>query len=311
MIKKLSILFLLFTTSAFAQVNVSVDTLPDAKSTDSVAVLNNDLRLNQNAINAIGGYFLPNGALSPSAGGTGDVKTVHTTGSLYYDDGTDFFQNVGIGTSNASGGYFLKNNGASAPTYNLAIANQSGKSGSVLTTDGSSPSGVTSWVGGLTLVSSTSISGAATTGSISITSGQTYLVIFNFSNLSGADTLQLEFNNISTGTTYKYVNTGNTTTGVIANSSAGASIGFIGRAVASASTKGIQGSFYIQQVGASSQVYRAWGQTVLDDNATSLNATMTFLITWTNSVNVTDFELLTNGGSTMTGTVQVYKLSIS
>ncbi len=57
--------------AAFAQTTSTIDVLPDTKSSDSLAILNNDLRQNQNAINAIGAYFGSNGTLQVSAGGTG------------------------------------------------------------------------------------------------------------------------------------------------------------------------------------------------------------------------------------------------
>lgn len=64
-------LWCMWTGVSHAQQISGVDVLPDTNSADSTAVLNNTLRQNQNAINAIGGYFSASGALGVGNGGTG------------------------------------------------------------------------------------------------------------------------------------------------------------------------------------------------------------------------------------------------
>lgn len=97
---------------SLAQVTVTQDVLPDTNSTDSTAVLNNQLRLNQNAINSIGGYFNANGYLLPQNGGTGTNISTFPNGSLLIYDSN----NVGIGTfSQGTSGEFLQSQGINLP----------------------------------------------------------------------------------------------------------------------------------------------------------------------------------------------------
>lgn len=105
-------LFLFFgCVQAFAQVNVTQDTLPETNSADSTAILNNNLRLSQNAINAIGGYFNSNGYLSAANGGTGTNISTFPNGSLLIYNSS----NVGIGTfGQGSAGATLVSGGAGA-----------------------------------------------------------------------------------------------------------------------------------------------------------------------------------------------------
>lgn len=111
---KLLITLLLLTLPVQAQTISTIDVLPDNKSADSLTILNNDLRKNQNAINAIGAYFNSSGCLEAAAGGTGSCLSSHTIGNLYYDDGTNFFATLGAGTL----GYVLTSNGPGvAPSY--------------------------------------------------------------------------------------------------------------------------------------------------------------------------------------------------
>lgn len=112
MIKQLLIIiFLALPHLGLAQVTVSRDELPNTNSTDSTSVLNNNLRLQQQAINSIGGYFNSNGYLRPANGGTGTNISSFPNGSvLIYDSG-----NVGIGTiAQGSSGQVLTSNGPGA-----------------------------------------------------------------------------------------------------------------------------------------------------------------------------------------------------
>lgn len=100
---------------ASAQVNVSIDTVPDFSSKDSVAVANNNMRLNQNAINAIGGYFNSNGYLTESNGGTGANLSALPNGSILVQNTA----NVGIGTfGQGTTGQFVQSQGPGVnPTW--------------------------------------------------------------------------------------------------------------------------------------------------------------------------------------------------
>ncbi len=114
MIKKLLLsLFLAvnLATSGLAQVQVTQDVLPDTTSADSTAILNNNLRQNQNAINTIGAYFGTNGALQVSAGGTGGS----TFTGILYGNGQNPFTTIAL---SADATQFLNGNGAfSTPVY--------------------------------------------------------------------------------------------------------------------------------------------------------------------------------------------------
>lgn len=222
--------------------------------------------------------------------------------------------NVGIGTTVAPNKLYV---GGTGEFQGFKMTGNGVASGYRLT---SNSVGVGTWMPdapsptlpiGYNLISITTLSGATSTGSIPIVSGNIYYVIFDLFNFSGSDTLNLSFNADTSGTHYKYINTGSTTTAAITNLSASASQIFIGKQAASAATKGIKGNFYIQQIGASSQIYRIWGQTVFDDQTSNLNALMDFMGTWSNSANAVSFELFSNGGATMSGTVYLYKLNIS
>lgn len=97
---------------AMAQQVVTQDTLPNTGTPDSTAILNNNLRMQQNAINAIGGYFNSNGNLLPANGGTGTNISTFPNGSLLVYDAS----NVGIGTINpGTSGQILASQGAGLP----------------------------------------------------------------------------------------------------------------------------------------------------------------------------------------------------
>ncbi len=107
MFNLLLILTLLLTSSScFAQqVQTTVDVLPNTNSADSTAVLNNNLRQQQNAINAIGAYFNTNGALGVPNGGTGAV----TLTGILLGNGENPFTAVAL-TGDAT--QFFNGNGA-------------------------------------------------------------------------------------------------------------------------------------------------------------------------------------------------------
>lgn len=130
--KKLFIISLLILSScspAWCQTQVTQDTLPNTNSSDSTAVLNNNLRMAQNAINSIGGYFNSNGYLGPANGGTGTNISAFPNGSLLVYNSS----NVGIGTFNeGTSGQILTSQGAgvnpifSTPTHGTQIFTSSG-----------------------------------------------------------------------------------------------------------------------------------------------------------------------------------------
>lgn len=117
------IYFFLVAGAVWAQVNVTQDILPNTNTPDSTAILNNQLRQQQNAINTVGAYFNSNGYLSPANGGTGTNISAFPNGSLLIFDAG----NVGIGTINPGiSGQYLQSQGAgvypifsSIPTYSV------------------------------------------------------------------------------------------------------------------------------------------------------------------------------------------------
>lgn len=105
------IIFLLIAgcNPALAQMVQGQDVLPSTNSQIDTTVLNNQLRQDQNAINAIGGYFNSNQQLNPASGGTGTNITTFPNGSLLVYSAA----NVGIGTINpGTSGQVLTSQGA-------------------------------------------------------------------------------------------------------------------------------------------------------------------------------------------------------
>lgn len=163
--------------------------------------------------------------------------------------------------------------------------------------------------GSMTLITATALSGVTTSGNISITSGQTYFVTYNLTFDSTADTPSLRFNADSGAGHYKYAIVGSTTTGAFTSLSASATQINLSRTVLPISTGGINGHFYIQQVGASSQIYRIWGQSAYDDQVASLFSCANNSGSWFNTANATSF-VINSTGQTMTGTIYLYKISL-
>lgn len=206
-------------------------------------------------------------------------------GDIIFADSTTTFARLGPGTS----GYFLKTQGAGANPIWAAIPQS-----------------------GLSLTSTTTISGANTTGSISITTGKIYYVMFSFVNFTNnGNLLWIRFNGDS-GTHYKYTSTGNTATNsTITFASASAAQIQLGRGTNNGSTTGIQGGFYIQQLG-TSQKYQVWGQILMPVGSTSGSLeSITTSGTWTNSADVTSFALICDNSDNMSGTVYLYEVATS
>lgn len=183
-----------------------------------------------------------------------------------------------------------------------------GTSGQFLKTQGASANPV--WGGvGLNFISNTAITTAATSGAISVTSGTTYFVNFNLSTLSGNDTFVLQFN-ADGGNHYKYCVNGFSTDGtaIKTNGSAAAS-SKLTNTVLSGATRGATGSFYIQQLGASSQQYHFWGNVSYWDSTNNAFGNVYIGGDWENSANITSFAILTSGAATFSGNVYLYSIA--
>lgn len=273
----------------------TLDVLPTTNTPQDTTVLNNALRQNQTNISLIGAYFSSAGVLSPGAGGTGDAKSIHVTGNMYYDDGADFFQNVGIGTSTTVKGYFLANNGATAPTWNLPIPSQSGNTGKFLTTDGSAVAGVLSWgSAGLKFVSANTVSSAGAV-TISITNTKSYLARYFFTSSTG-QTLTLQFN--GDGAANKY---------------ADAIGGTFNRTSIRLTTTTFSGVNYIDLYVLAQYSDTALSQycygTILSQSNSSF-ATGTFGGAYANTAATTNFTITASSGS-MTGNLYLYEYAQS
>lgn len=342
MLKKLfPFIFLLFSSCnhAFAtQITYPVtwgtnDTVTSVKLNGDNNAVSNVVNGNLDNGNMATGFKLYQSvAALPAAGNQGTVDFLTTDNSLNIDTGATFIKTItpsgtlavgDIPLYNASWGLLapgvlglpLVSNGTSSlPTYQ-AITVAGTVSGAALTSLASIPSGAgvipAANIPTQTLlpISQTSISAAATTGNISITNGNTYLVKFNFVSLSGNDTMMLRFN-ADSGSHYAFAKNQSTSGSATAGSGSASSsnISFGSVQIGSGSAIGIQGSFYIQQLGTSSQVYFVWGQNFYSDSAGAFQA-VSFGGQWSNAANVSSFSILTGGGATMTGVVDVYQVA--
>lgn len=200
---------------------------------------------------------------------------------------------------------------ASTPTVTTTLV--PGISGQYLQTQGASanPQWVTIPESGFNFVSATNVSGAATSGSITLSNNVVYFVQYYFYSLSANDTIRIQFNGDS-GADYNQVATGATTTGVITAGSAGSNgIGITGtKNISHATTQGATGSFYISQIG-TSQNYQVWGQTFYTDATSGLSAMMSIGGLWGAASNISSFSMSSVGGNTFSGNIYVYKLVIS
>lgn len=280
------ILFMiLIVMPALAQVNVTNDTLPNTGSTDSTAVLNNNLRLNQNAINAIGGYFNSNGFLLETSGGTGTNLSIVPNGSILVQNAS----NVGIGTINpGTSGQILTSNGAGGvnPSFQNVPPNT------------------------FRFISKTSPSAATNSGDIAITRTNYYLVTMSISTLSAADSISVIFNNVSTAS-YGYVYKGTDTNNVAISGNAalsGAAATYIQLCPSMKTSSGtsVNSYFYLFPQNGTSK-YMLSGSTAGQVNATSEWGSMsTFGVADIGAV--TSFRVITTGSNNMTGDINVYQI---
>jgi len=250
---------------------------------------------------SLGGNIV-NADISASAGIVASKLVLTSPGAIgSVAPSTGAFTTLNVGTTNQ--GDILYDNGTSF------VRLPHGTSGQFLKTQGASANPIWATAGSVVLVSTTPITGASTTGVMSLTNGNNYFIEFEFHNWTSGGTLGLMINQDTAGH-YKYINTYQTTsstTAVIASNSASASVIQIGTTIPSSSTTGIMGSFYIQQIG-SSQIYRVWGQFVQDGS--SLFTAGNFYGTWADSLNLTDIELVASAGN-MDGVATIYQLKTS
>lgn len=273
---------LLLTGTAFAAVE-NIDTFNDGTTpvvNENFRTLNDNVNKATTNVAALTAYFT-NGILGTTYGGNSANLSACTKGSIPY------FSSTGVMTclAPATSGDTLQSGGAGINPFFSAPTPQ-----------------------GFDLISVTTISGAATTGNISLTNGNTYFVQYSFVALSAADVLALRFNGDSGAGHYRYVNIGSTTTGAVTALSASSNFIQVGTSVNNNTNLGINGNFIINQTGTSSQVYNIWGQLIEDESAGGLMAMFNHSGRWSNSDNMTSFVLYTTGGATMTGTVYLYKL---
>lgn len=228
--------------------------------------------------------------LSVANGGFGADNSAVPQGYIPYMSATGVISWLAVGTS----GQFLKTQGASANPLWADIPAQK-----------------------FELISTTTITGATTTGSISITSGNTYLVSFNFKNFNAVCQPGLQFNGDTNNTHYRDVIVGRTTSAAV---SLGSATGqsqirlLSANGVAASSTQGMMGTFFIQQIGTASQIYRTFGQTIYDDDNGGATVLMTMVNNggqWSNAENATSFAIITGSAATMDGTVYLYKVATS
>lgn len=206
--------------------------------------------------------------------GTLNLGSTHQ-GDVLYDNGTNI-----VRLTPGTNGQFLQTQGASANPQWGTVSNT------------------------YALTSSTALSSVATTGNVLITSGNQYMVMFNLTGFTNGDQLILRFN-ADSGSDYKYISTGFTTTAAISSNSASATAINLGRAISGGGS--VNGIFYIQQ--AASQIYRVWGQVIFDDTTSSLFAMMSIAGTWGNSANVTSFVI--SNTNNISGAVNLYQIKTS
>lgn len=174
---------------------------------------------------------------------------------------------------------------------------------------GGSPifNGVDKFVGGsssvLKLVSTTTLSGVATSGNISISNTKNYRVVFAFNNIA-AQTVNIRFNGDSTAT-YRSTFDGRTTAGALSGGAAGATSIVTNTAVADANP--IRGSMNIYQ-----QQGTDWiavnGEVIYTDNAGSLFSRVSFAGDWDANAAATSFSMFSSGGDVFDGTIYLYEV---
>lgn len=174
---------------------------------------------------------------------------------------------------------------------------------------GGSPvfNGVDKFVGGtsssFSLVTTVSVSGAATTGNITINNTKNYKVIFSFRDVA-AQTLNIRFNGDSSAS-YQYTFDGRTTGGALTGGATGATSIVTSTAIADANP--IRGEFNIFPQQGTDWIH-VLGSMVYLDNAGSLFSRVSFGGNWDANTTATSFSIISSGGDVFTGTVLLYEI---
>lgn len=218
------------------------------------------------------------------------------------------YQQISL-TNGITGTLSIANGGTGQVTAQAAVdallPSQASASGKFLTSNGSASSWGSS---GLTLVSNTTVSAAATTGNIAIDGSKYYRIVFNLGNLSAADFLIIRFN-ADSGAHYKWVYDGRTTGGAITGGATGAAGITMSTAMTNSIVNYLNGDFQtFPQAASSVETLPVSGQIQYTDNAAGLATILSFGGSWTNAVAATSFVIISNGGATFSGNVLVYKL---
>lgn len=180
-----------------------------------------------------------------------------------------------------------------------------GTSGQILTTQGASANPI--WTNGpaLTLISNTVVSTATNTGDIAITSSNYYLIQANISALSSnSDAILIRINN-DTGSVYKYVYSGNDTSGALSSSSASATSILSGTAISGNNIARLQMKIFPQN--GTGEIYIT-GRIIYFGAAFGY---VDFYGFYANTIAATSFRLLTSGSETFSGNVYLYKYALS
>lgn len=175
------ILFFCLSQAAFGQQEVLNPNDPNlnAELNDTLQQINNKLISLTSTDTTVGSYFGTNGILTVKHGGTGQDFSAVAKNAFPYFSAAGVMGNVGIGTV----GSVLTSNGSSAPTF------------------------TTPTPAGLTLKSTTTVSAAASSSAITLTSGKAYRVIFKFNPSNNGATFDFIMN-ADTGTNYWLAGTG-------------------------------------------------------------------------------------------------------
>lgn len=161
---------------------------------------------------------------------------------------------------------------------------------------------------GITFVSNTSVTAAANTTDIAITNTNFYKVHFIFYSVSADDTFLFRITN-DTGANYNYMFDGRTTGGAITGGAAATTAINLGTAMKSGggATNIITGEFLIYPI--NSTVVHVNGAVNYLNAAASLFTSVN--VAGSHDGTATSFRILTSGGATFSGSVYVYKYSLS
>lgn len=167
--------------------------------------------------------------------------------------------------------------------------------------------GVDKFVGGtassFSLITTVTVSGAATTGNITINNTKNYKVIFIFRDVA-SQTLNIRFNGDSSAS-YRYTLDGRTTAGALSGGASGATSIITSTAIADANA--IRGEFTIFPQQGTDWIH-VMGSMVYVDNAGSLFSRVSFGGDWDANAAATSFSIISSGGDVFSGTVLLYEM---